>query len=51
MSSDKSVPRILQQSEDDPQQQRSGGGDAQPRAGADAGQQQMGEGSYEATLE
>ncbi len=52
MSSDKSVPRILQQQperDSDPQQQRSGSSDLQPRAGADAGQQQMGEGSYEAT--
>jgi hypothetical protein len=52
MSSDKSVPRILQQQperEGDPQQQQSGSSDFQPQAAG--GKQQMGEGSYEGTRE
>jgi hypothetical protein len=52
MSSDKSVPRILQQQperEADPQQQQSGSSDFQPQAAG--GKQQMGEGSYEGTRE
>ena len=51
MPSDNSVPRILQQQqperESDPAQQRQGSTDFQ--SGRPAGQQQMGEGSYEAT--
>jgi hypothetical protein len=46
---DKPVPRILQQQpprESDPQQQKSGSNDFQPEA---AENQEMGEGSYEAT--
>ena len=49
MASDKPVPRVLQQqpsAESDPDQQRSGSTDFQPRP---EGKQQMGEGSYEAT--
>jgi hypothetical protein len=50
MASDKQpVPRILQQqpsAQSDPDQQRSGSTDFQPRP---EGKQQMGEGSYEAT--
>jgi hypothetical protein len=52
MSSDKSVPRILQQQperESDQQQQQSGSSDFQPQAAG--GKQQMGEGSYEGTRE
>jgi hypothetical protein len=44
---EKPVPRILQPPrESDPQQQKSGSNDSQPEA---AGNQEMGEGSYEAT--
>ena len=46
----KSLPRILQQQparDSDPQQQQAGSNDFQPKPGK--GQQQMGEGSYEAT--
>lgn len=53
MPSDKPVPRILQQpteGETDPDQQRSGSSDVQPKPGAQSGgKQEMGEGSYEAT--
>jgi len=49
MPSDKSVPRILQQQPEPESDKPSGSGDVQPKAGAQAGQQQMGEGSYEAT--
>lgn len=52
MSSDKPVPRILQQQperESDQQQQQSGSSDFQPQA--DGGNQEMGEGSYEGTRE
>lgn len=53
MSSEKPVPRILQQQperESDPQQQQSGSSDFQPKPGAHSGRQQdIGEGSYEAT--
>ncbi|MEO5671316.1 MAG: hypothetical protein ABIR26_11540 [Ramlibacter sp.] len=48
----KSVPHILQQQParvSDPQQQQAGSNDFQPKTGAPKGQQQMGEGSYEAT--
>ena len=52
-SNDKPVPRILQQQperDSDPQQQRSGSNDFQPKAAEPKkGKQQMGEGSYEAT--
>jgi hypothetical protein len=51
MPADKSVPRILQQQpedESDPQQQ-SGSGDEQRKPGAQEGNREMGEGSYEAT--
>ncbi len=50
MPSDK-TPRILQQppGNDSDFEQPPGSGDAQPRAGAQPGQQEMGEGSYEAT--
>jgi hypothetical protein len=48
----KSTPRILQQQqperESDPQQQQSGSNEFQPKP-AQKGEQQMGEGSYEAT--
>jgi len=47
-----SLPRILQQQparESNQQQQQSGSNDFQPKPGAPKGQQQMGEGSYEAT--
>ncbi|MEO5671605.1 MAG: hypothetical protein ABIR26_13000 [Ramlibacter sp.] len=47
-----SRPRILQQQphrDSDPQQQQAGSNDFQPRKSAPQGQQQMGEGSYEAT--
>ena len=54
MSSEKSVPRILQQQpqrESDPQQQRSGATDfqSQDKASAADGSQVEGEGSYSAT--
>lgn len=51
MPSDK-TPRILQQQPEpgsEREQPPSGGGQAEPRPGAQSGQQQMGEGSYEAT--
>ena len=50
MSPNNSVPRILQQSPqgpDDPQQQQSGSNE--PKPAAQQGEQQMGEGSYEGT--
>jgi hypothetical protein len=50
-SDDKSVPRILQQQperESDPRQQQSGSNEFQPKPAA-KGDQEMGEGSYEAT--
>jgi hypothetical protein len=50
MSSDKPVPRILQQQpEGESDQQQSGSSDVQPQA--DGGNQEMGEGSYEGTRE
>jgi hypothetical protein len=50
MSSEKNVPRILQpEPESDPQRQ-AGASDSQPKPGAQSGgQQDIGEGSYEAT--
>ena len=48
----KSTPRILQQQpprSDDPQQRQSGSNEFQPKPSAQPGEQQMGEGSYEAT--
>lgn len=48
----KSTPRILQQQprrDSDPQQQQSGSSDFQPKPAAQQREQQMGEGSYEAT--
>lgn len=51
MPSDK-TPRILQQQPErdtDLEQQQSGSSDFQPKPGARSGQQEMGEGSYEAT--
>ena len=51
MPSDK-TPRILQQQperESDLEQQQSGSSAFQPKPGAQSGQQDMGEGSYEAT--
>ena len=53
MPPNNSVPRILQQQPQrpgDPQQQQSGSGEFQPKPAAQkGGEQQMGEGSYEAT--
>jgi hypothetical protein len=53
MSSDKSVPRILQQQSErdsDQQQQQAASSDSQSKPGAQSGgQQDIGEGSYEAT--
>lgn len=52
MPSSNSTPRILQQQparDSDPGQQQSGSNEFQPKAGAQQGGQQMGEGSYEAT--
>jgi hypothetical protein len=46
------VPRILQQQpprDSDPEQQQSGSTEFQPKPEAKQGEQQMGEGSYEAT--
>ncbi len=51
-SNDKPVPRILQQQperDSDQEQQQSGSSDFQPKAAAEKGDKQMGEGSYEAT--
>lgn len=51
MPSDK-TPRILQQPPEGDsglEQQQSGSSDSQPKPGAQSGQQEMGEGSYEAT--
>jgi hypothetical protein len=51
MPSDK-TPRILQQQPErdtDLEQQQSGSSDFQPKPGAQSGQQEVGEGSYEAT--
>jgi hypothetical protein len=51
-SSDKPVPRILQQQperDSDQEQQQSGSSDFQPTPAAGKGDQQMGEGSYQAT--
>ena len=51
MTADK-TPRILQQQperDSAPDQQQSGSSDLQPKPGAQSGQQEMGEGSYEAT--
>lgn len=51
MPSDK-TPRILQQQperDSDLEQQQSGSSDLQRKPGAESGQQEMGEGSYEAT--
>jgi hypothetical protein len=51
-SNDKPVPRILQQQperDSDQEQQQSGSRDFQPKAAAEKGDKQMGEGSYEAT--
>jgi len=48
----KSTPRILQQQPErgsDPQQQQSGSNEFQPKPEGQKGEQQMGEGSYEAT--
>lgn len=50
----KSTPRILQQQparQNDTQQQQSGSNDFQPKPGAQNKQQQMGEGSYEASAD
>lgn len=52
MYPDKSLPRVLQQPpprHSDPQQQPSGSNDVQPKPTAKNVEQQMGEGSYEAT--
>jgi hypothetical protein len=52
MPPNNSVPRILQQQPPrpgDPQQQQSGSNEFQPKPQANHGEQQMGEGSYEAT--
>jgi len=52
MLSNRSVPRILQQQPSrrhDMQQQQAGSSDFQPKAGQPQREQQMGEGSYEAT--
>ena len=52
MPSDNSVPRILQQQperDSDPDQQKSGSNEFQPKPGAQQGKQEMGEGSYQAT--
>lgn len=53
MSGNNSVPRILQQQQPrrpgDPQQRQSGSNEFQPKPSAQQGEQQMGEGSYEAT--
>jgi hypothetical protein len=54
MSSNNSVPRILQQQPErpgDPQQQQSGSNEFQPKPAAQQGDQEMGEGSYEGTRE
>src|SRR5689334_14136990 len=51
-SSEKPVPRILQQQperDSDQEQQQPGSSDFQPEAAAEGNDQQMGEGSYEAT--
>lgn len=52
MSPNKSTPRLLQQQpprHSDPQQQQAGSSDFQPTASTPRREQQMGEGSYEAT--
>jgi hypothetical protein len=54
MPPNSSVPRILQQQPQrpgDPQQQQSGSNEFQPKPGAQQGDQEMGEGSYEGTRE